>query len=167
MADIKYSLCLGNHSHCCTGLGSQSNEYSAPLYILNRCISAIEVLADGEPVGNTMIYLADIHQDGEKHLALVLDDIELQTKFQNNEKIKDMIIDYAKKLCSEIGQPDIPIYAGPGMHKVEMSNYPLMLSNMEILGKTPEDYGVYLDCNGEQNDIAKDIIEVTDLYKIA
>lgn len=167
MADIKHSLCLGNHSHCCTGLGSQSNEYSAPLYILNRCISAIEVLADGEPVGNTMIYLADIHQDGEKHLALVLDDIELQTKFQNNEKIKDMIIEYAKKVCSEIGQPNIPIYAGPGMHKVEMSNYPLMLSNMEILGKSPEDYGVYLDCNGEQNDIAKDIIEVTDLYKIA
>lgn len=167
MADIKHSLCLGNHSHCCTGLGSQSNEYSAPLYILNRCISAIEVLADGEPVGNTMIYLADIHQDGEKHLALVLDDIELQTKFQNNEKIKDMIIEYAKKVCSEIGQPNIPIYAGPGMHKVEMSNYPLILSNMEILGKTPEDYGVYLDCNGEQNDIAKDIIEVTDLYKIA
>lgn len=167
MADIKHSLCLGNHSHCCTGLGSQSNEYSAPLYILNRCISAIEVLADGEPVGNTMIYLADIHQDGEKQLALVLDDIELQTKFQNNEKIKDMIIEYAKKVCSEIGQPNIPIYAGPGMHKVEMSNYPLMLSNMEILGKSPEDYGVYLDCNGEQNDIAKDIIEVTDLYKIA
>ena len=167
MADIKHSLCLGNHSHCCTGLGSQSNEYSAPLYILNRCISAIEVLTDGEPVGNTMIYLADIHQDGEKHLALVLDDIELQTKFQNNEKIKDMIIEYAKKVCSEIGQPNLPIYAGPGMHKVEMSNYPLMLSNMGILGKSPEGYGVYLDCNGEQNDIAKDIIEVTDLYKIA
>lgn len=82
-------------------------------------------------------------------------------------KIKNLIIDYAKKLCSEIGQLDIPIYVGPGMHKVEMSNYPLMLSNMEILGKSPEDYGVYLDCNGEQNDIAKDIIEVTDLYKIA
>lgn len=167
MADVKHSLCLGNHSHCCTGLGSQSNEYSAPLYILNRCISAIEVLADEEPVGNTMIYLADIHQDGKKQLALVLDDIELQTKFQNNEKIKNMIIEYARKLCSEIGQPDTPIYAGPGMHKVEMSNYLLLHSNMEILGKSPEGYGVYLDCNGEQNDIAKDIIKVTDLYKIA
>ena len=165
MADIKHSLCLGNHSHCCTGLGSQSNEWSAPLYILNRCISAIEILANGEPVGNTMIYLADIHQDGKKHLALILDDIELQTKFQNNEKIKNMIIEYTKKLCEEVGQPDIPIYAGPGMHKVEMTNYPLILSNMEILGKSPEGYGIYLDCNGEQNDIGN-VIEETDLYRI-
>lgn len=166
MSDIKHSLCLGNHSHCCTALGSQSNEWSAPLYILNRCISAIEVLADGEPVGNTMIYLADIDQGEESQLALVLDDIELQTKFQNNEKIKNMIIEYAKKLCDEIGQSDLPIYAGPGMHKVDMSNYPLNKYNMEILGKTAENGGVYLDFDGEQHDIG-DIIEVTDLYKLS
>ena len=45
-----------------------------------------------------------------------------------------MIIDFTKKLCTEIGQPNIPIYAGPGMHKIDMSNYPLNLSNMEIIG---------------------------------
>ena len=166
MSDIKHSLCLGNHSHCCTALGSQSNEWSAPLYIMHRCISAIEVIADGESVGNTMIYLADIDQGGESQLALVLDDMELQTKFQNNEKIKNMIIEYAKKLCDEIGQPKIPIYAGPGMHKIDMSNYLRDKYNMEIIGKTVENGGVYLDFDGEQHDIG-DIIEVTDLYKIA
>ena len=166
MSDIKHSLCLGNHSHCCTALGSQSNEWSAPLYIMHRCISAIEVLADGEPIGNTMIYLADIDQGDESQLALVLDDIELQTKFQNNKKIKDIIIEYAKKLCSEIGQSNIPIYAGPGMHKVDMTNYPLSKYNMKILGKTAENGGVYLDFDGEQHEIG-DIIEETDLYKIA
>ena len=166
MSNIKHSLCLGNHSHCCTALGSQSNEWSAPLYILNRCISAIEVLADGKSVGNTMIYLADIDQGEKSHLALVLDDIELQTKFQNNEKIKNMIIEYAKKLCAEIGKSDIPIYAGPGMHKVDMSKYSLVSSNMEIVGKTVENGGVYLDFDMDQHDIG-DIIEVTDLYRIA
>lgn len=162
MSDIKHSLCLGNHSHCCTALGSHSNEWSAPLYILNRCISAIEVLADGKPVGNTMIYLADVNGV----LSLILDDIELQTKFQNNEKIKDMIVEYAKKLCVEIGQPNIPIYAGPGMHKVDMSNYHLVQTNMEIVGKTVENGGVYLDFDGGQHDIGN-IIEETDLYRIA
>ena len=166
MSNIKHSIGLGNDSHCCTALGSQSNEWSAPAYIVNRCIGAIEVLANGEAVGNTMIYLADIDNGTEKHIALVLDDIELQTKYQNNEKIRDMIIEYGKKLCSEIGKPDIPIYAGPGMHKVDISTYPLIKTNMEIIGKSPENGGVYLDFDGDIHDIG-DIIEKTDLYKIA
>lgn len=174
MADIKYSLCLGNHSHCCTALGSQVNEWSAPAYILYRCISAIEVLANDEPVGNTMMYLADVN--GE--LSLVLDDIELQTKFQNNDKIRDMIIQYAKQICNEIGKPDIPIYAGPGMHKVDMSDYKLVEdADMAILGKTLETSGVYLDFDADEHFIGDVIklengkkahaIENTNLYRIA
>ena len=163
MADIKYSLCLGNHSHCCTALGSQANEWSAPSYILNRCISAIEVLANGEPVGNTMIYLADVN--GE--LSLVLDDIELQTKFQNNDKIRDMIIEYAKQICKEIGKPDIPIYAGPGMQKVDFSEYQVVNdAKMVILGKTAEKGGVYLDFDNDYHEIGN-IEERTNLYRIA
>ena len=161
MSDIKHSISLGNDAHCCTALGSQSNEWSAPSYIANRCIGAIEVLADNQAVGNTMIYLAYVNND----LALVLDDIELQTKYQNNEKIKNMIIEYAKKLCCEIGKPDIPIYAGPGMHKIDMSDYPLINTNMEIIGKTTEDIGVYLDFDGEEHDVG-DVVETTELYKI-
>lgn len=163
MSDVKHSLCLGNHSHCCTALGSQSNEWAAPLYILNRCISAIEVLANDEPVGNTMIYMA--HVNGE--LALILDDIELQAKYQNNDKIRDMIIKYSKQLCEEIGKPNIPIYAGPGMHKVDMTDYK-MLENAEmvIIGETPENGGVYLDFDGEGHDIGN-VVEKLDLYKIA
>ena len=165
MSDIKHSISLGNDAHCCTALGSQSNEWSAPSYIANRCIGAIEVLANNQAVGNTMIYLAKIDNNQESNLALVLDNIELQTKYQNNEKIKNMIIEYAKKLCYEIGKPDIPIYAGPGMHKTDMSDCQLINSNMEIIGKTAEDYGVYLDFDGEEHEIGN-IIEVTDLYKV-
>ena len=164
MSDIKYSLCLGNHSHCCTGLGSQINEWSAITYIMNRCISAIEVLANGEPVGNTMMYLADVNRE----LSLVLDDIELQTKFQNNEKIKDMIIKYAKQVCSEIGKPDIPIYAGPGMHKIDMSDFPLQIDNtMTIIGKTSEDAaGIYLDFDCDEH-FVDGRTEICNLYRIA
>ncbi len=162
MNDVKYALCLGNHSHCCTALGSQSNEWTAPLYVLNKCISAIEVIANGEPVGNTMIYMAKVN--GE--LSLVLDDIELQAKFQNNDKIKNMIIKYAQQLCEEVGKPNIHIYAGPGLHKVDMTKYKYIENaTMEIIGKTMEDGGVYLDFDGEQHDIG-DIVEKTDLYQI-
>ena len=162
MNDVKYALCLGNHSHCCTALGSQSNEWSSPLYILSKCISAIEVLANGEPVGNTMMYMAKVN--GE--LSLVLDDIELQAKFQNNDKIKDMIIKYAQKICKEIGKPNIHIYAGPGLQKVDMTEYEYIENaEMEIIGKTPENGGVYLDFDASQHDIG-DIVEKTDLYRI-
>lgn len=163
MSDIKYSLCLGNHSHCCTALGSQANEWTAPLYILSRCISAIEVIANGEPVGNTMMYMAEVNGK----LSLVLDNIELQTKFQNNDKIKEMIVNYAKKVCNEVGKPDIPIYAGPGLHKVDMTEYNLIKDvEMVIIGATPENGGVYLDFDCDQHDIGC-IIERTDLYRIA
>ena len=164
MSDLKYSLCLGNHAHCCTALGSQANEWAAITYIINKCISAIEVLANGESVGNTMMYLADVN--GE--LSLVLDDIELQTKFQNNNKIRDMIIKYAKQVCKEVGKPDIPIYAGPGMQKVDLSEFPLEENcEMVIIGRSPEESaGVYLDFDNDEH-FLDGKAEYCNLYRIA
>lgn len=164
MSDLKHSLCLGNHSHCCTALGSQANEWSAIAYIINRCISAIEVLANGEAVGNTMMYLADVN--GE--LSLVLDDIELQTKFQNNDKIRDIIIKYAKQVCKEIGKPDIPVYTGPGMNKVDLSEFPLEENcEMVIVGRSPdESIGVYLDFDNDEHAL-DGTAEHCNLYRIA
>ena len=130
MYDIKKALGLGNDAQCCTALGRNMNEWSAPTYIMNKCIGAIELNDKGSFVGNTMIYLAYV--DGEP--ALVLDNIELKTKYQNNNKIRDTFIDYAKKLCEEIGQPDLPIYAGPNRHKLNMDIYPKAKHTMEIIG---------------------------------
>ena len=162
MSDIKHSLSLGNDAHCCTALGSQSNEWSAPAYILTRAIGAIEVLANNEAVGNTMMYVAKVNGK----LGLILDDIELQTKYQNNDKIRDLIIKYAKQVCAEIGKEDIPIYAGPGLHKVDMSDYKLInKANMKILGKTCIETGVYLDFDGQGHELNGKTIK-TDLYKI-
>ena len=114
MNNISHALFLGNHASCCTAVGSGCNEWSAPSYVMNKCISSIEVMDGKDFVGNTMCYIAKV--DGEP--ALVLDNIEMNTKYQHNDKIRDAIFEYAQKLCKEIGKPELPIYAGPYRHKV-------------------------------------------------
>ena len=140
MYDVKKALGLGNDAQCCTALGRQFNEWSAPTYIMNKCIGAIELTDKGAFVGNTMIYIAYV--DGKP--ALVLDNIELKTKYQNNDKIRDTFLNYAKKLCEEIGQPDLPIYAGPNRHKLNMNVFPKTDHSMLPIGSTG-DQRVYLD----------------------
>ncbi len=145
MYDIKKAIGLGNDAQCCTALGSNFNEWTAPNYIKNKCIGAIEVLDGDKFIGNTMMYIAEVN--GE--LALVLDNIELKTDYQNNSKIRDAIISYAAKICEEIGRPDMGIYAGPNRHKVDMSIYPVVAeAEMKILGDSGND-DVYLDFDAD------------------
>jgi len=140
MYDIKKAIGLGNDGQCCTAVGS-FNAFSAPTYIMNKCIGAIELVDQGNFVGNTMIYLANV--DGNP--ALVLDNIELKSKYRYNNTIRDTFMDYAKQLCDEIGQPDLPIYAGPNRHKLTMDEvYPKENHSMQIIGSTSEDR-VYID----------------------
>ena len=140
MNDVKKSIGLGNDGQCCTGLGKNFNEWSAPTYVMNKCIGAIEVVDGDTFCGNTMIYLAYV--DGEP--ALVMDNIELKTKYHYNDKIRDAILEYAKKLCVEIGKPDLPIYAGPHRHKLTMNVYPKATHTMQVIGNTGNDK-IYLD----------------------
>lgn len=130
MNNVPHALFLGNHAGCCTAIGSGCNSWSAPEYIINKCISSIEVMDGKNFVGNTMCFIAEV--DGE--LSLVLDNIELNTKYQYNDKIRDAIIEYAKKLCNEIGRPDLKIYAGPNRHKVNLDKYELKEHKMHIKG---------------------------------
>lgn len=140
MYDVKKALGLGNDAQCCTALGRQFNEWSAPTYIMNKCIGAIELTDKGAFAGNTMIYIAYV--DGKP--ALVLDNIELKTKYHNNDKIRDTFVNYAKKLCEELGQPDLPIYAGPNRHKLNMDIFPKEERSMLPIGSTGKQK-VYLD----------------------
>ena len=139
MYNIKKAIALGNDGQCCTALGA-INAFSAPTYIMNKCIGAIELSDGGNFVGNTMIYLAYV--DGKP--SLVLDNIELKSKYQHNDKIRDTFMEYAKKLCDEIGCPDMPIYAGPNRHKLDMSIYPKETRSMQVIGSTGSDE-IYLD----------------------
>ena len=161
MYDIKKAIGLGNDAQCCTALGRNFNEWSAPTYITNKCIGAIELTDKGAFVGNTMTYIAYV--DGKP--ALVLDNIELKTKYQNNDKIRDTFIEYAKKLCEEIGQPDLPIYAGPNRHKLDMSIYPKSEHSMEPIGSSGDEY-VYIDYDAGRHQVGKGGATRIKMYKI-
>ena len=161
MKHIKKALGLGNDAQCCTALGRNFNEWSAPTYIMNKCIGEIELTDKGSFVGNTMIYLAYV--DGKP--ALVLDNIELKTKYQNNDKIRDTFVDYAKKLCAEIGQPDLPIFAGPNRHKLNMDIYDKSTHTMEIIGSSGEQE-VYVDYDAGKHTVGKGEKAKIEMYRL-
>ena len=163
MYDIKKALGLGNDASCCTALGANFNEWTAPNYIMDKFIGAIELTDRGNFAGNTMMYLAEV--DGV--LSLVLDNIELKSKYQYNNAIRDAFFEYARKLCVEIGKPDMPIYAGPNRHKVTLDNYEIKTRDMKIIGDSGQS-PVYLDFDTEEHDINSntETFEV-ELYKIS
>lgn len=161
MYDIKKALGLGNDSACCTALGANFNEWTAPNYIMNKFIGAIELMDRGNFAGNTMIYLA--HVDGK--LSLILDNIEMKAKYQYNNAIRDAFFDYARKLCAEIGKPNMPIYAGPNRHKVDMTGFEIKEREMIIVGDSGN-LPVYLDFDAGSHTIWQNKTYKVNLYKI-
>ena len=162
MNNVEHALFLGNHSGCCTAVGFGCNQWTAPNYVMCKMISAIEVLDGKEPIGNTMCYIAEI--DGKP--SLILDNIELQAKYQYNDEIRDMLIEYAKKMTAEIGNPDMPIYAGPNRHKVDFDNFELINKDFRIIGSTGKG-SIYLDFDGDDHQIDGTEIFNSKLYKIS
>lgn len=161
MNNIAHSLFLGNQSGCCTAVGSAyGNDYAAPRYILDKCIQAIEVMDGKEFVGNTMCYIAEVN--GKP--SLILDNIELTTKYQYNDSIRDAIFEYAKILCEDIGKPDMPIFAGPFRHKVNMDLYNVRTRYLNIVGDTNGNV-TYVDYCGDKviDGVSADSVR---LYKI-
>ncbi len=161
MNNVEHALFLENHSGCCTAVGSGCNQWTAPNYIICKMISAIEVLDGKEPIGNTMCYIAEI--DGKP--SLILDNIELQAKYQYNDEIRDMFIEYAKKMTAEIEKPDMPIYAGPNRHKVDFDNFELVNKDFRIIGSTSKG-SVYLDFDAEEHEIDGTEVFNSELYKL-
>ena len=160
MNDIRHALFLGNDAGCCTAVDA-CNGYSAVTYIINKFISAIEIKDGDKFVGNTMCYLAKV--DGE--LALVLDNIEMKSKYQYNDKIRDAIFAYAEKLCTEIGKPDLPIYLGPNRHKVNLYNYELADRKAQIIGSSGTDK-IYFDFDAVGYQITGKDVYAVQMYKI-
>lgn len=161
MNNISHALFLGNHGACCTAVGTGCNQFSAPTYIMNKMISAIEIVDNGNFVGNTMCYIALV--DGVP--SLVLDNIELKADYHNNDKIRDALIEYAEKLCAEIGKPDMPIYAGPYRHKLKMEVFEANEHNMQIVGSSGEDE-IYLDFITNGREVTGEEIDQVTLFKI-
>ena len=161
MNNVEHALFLGNHAGCCTAVGSGFNQWTAPNYVMCKLISAIEVLDGKEPIGNTMCYIAEI--DGKP--SLILDNIELRAKYQYNDEIRDSIFDYAKKITEEIGKPDMPIYAGPNRHKVNMDGFQLNKKDFRIIGSTGTGQ-LYFDFDADAHSIDGTEVFEAELYKI-
>lgn len=161
MNNVEHSLFLGNHSGCCTAVGTGCNDWSAPTYVLSKMISAIEVKAGDDFVGNTMCYLAVV--DGKP--ALILDNIELKNKYQYDDDIRDMIFDYARKITEDIGKPDMEIYACPNRHKVDMYKLPLEDKEFRIIGNTGN-MELYLDFDTDAHLIDGEEVFESKLFKI-
>ena len=160
MNNIPHALFLGNHASCCTAVDS-FNGWSAPAYIMNKLISSIEVKDGDNFIGNTMCYIALI----DNKPALVLDNIELKPQYQYNDKIRDAIFEYAKKLSAEIGKPKMAIYLGPNRHKVNLDEFPIENKHFTIVGSTGDDK-IYLDYDAEAHQISKDLTIDSPMYKI-
>lgn len=140
MDDISHSLFLGNDATCCTAIGS-FNDWSAPNYIRNKMVQAIELKDGDESIGNTMMYLVAISPE---KMGLLLDNIELKPKYQYNEKIEDGIIEFSKQFAKKLGKPDMDIYAGPNRHKLDMKNFEFTDEKFQIFGET-DGQPIYLD----------------------
>lgn len=161
MNDIVHALFLGNDASCCTAIGS-FNDWTAPNYIKNKMVQAIE-LKDGEnSIGNTMMYVAKI--DGKP--ALLLDNIELKPKYQYNDKIEDGIVNFAKMVTKDLGKPDMPIYAGSNRHKLNMKNFELVEKNDFNLVGTTHDDPIYLDFVTEGRNVIPSTCFNETLYKL-
>lgn len=141
MYDIPHALFLGNDACCCTAVGS-FNDWSAPNYIKNKMVQAIELKDGDNYVGNTMIFWTYVYAD--KKPAIYLDNIELKPKYQYNDKIEQGIIDFAKILGEKVGCPDIDIYAGPNRNKLNMKNFEIVDASIQLVGMTGKDY-IYVD----------------------
>ncbi len=140
MNNIEKALFIGNDAGCCSGVG-KTRDWTAPPYVINKFISCIEIRDDRQGIGNTMCYIAKV----DDIPSLILDNIEIKPEYQYIETIKNGIIDYAKRLCLEIGKPDMPIYIGPNRNKIHLDEYERVLkTDVQILGSSG-DTEVYLD----------------------
>lgn len=162
MNDISHSLFLGNDSSCCTAIGS-FNDWTAPNYIKNKMVQAIELTDGNEPIGNSMMYLIATDSDNQVKPALLIDNIELKPKYQYNDKLEDGIIKYCKNFCKMLGRPDMDIYAGPNRHKLNMDNFEISNESFQMFGDTYGDpiyldfvtQGIPVDYNSWQGDLLK------------
>ena len=163
MNNIEHSYFLGNHAgNCCTAVGNGLNQDSAPSYVLNNLFSAIEVLDEGEPVGNTMCYFINV--SGKP--ALMVDNIGLKDEYKYVDGIRDAIIEYAKQIGKEVGIENLPIYASANPHGVDMDKFPKKVYPFSIIGETIEGVPAYFDFETDFCELTKDSQFVAKLHKI-
>ena len=162
MNNITKALFLGNEAGCCTAIGTGILHAKAVSYLKNKFVGAIEVLDNEKPVGNTMCYFAEVEGD----LALVLDNIHVKSEYKNNATIRDGIFEYAKKLCEEVGKPNIPVYVSGHRNRVDLAEFDLNHYLIKIIGDSGVDK-IYLDVETDYARVNPDITIWSELTRVA
>ena len=91
----------------------------------------------------------------------------MKSKYQYNDAIRDAFFEYARKLCTEPGKPNMPIYASPNRHKVTLDNFELQKRGMKIMGDSGNS-PVYSDFDASAHNIRSSTKAYdVELYKIS
>ena len=141
--DIGRNIFFGNHVGCCTSVGS-FNSFAAPQHLMNAYVNGIEIVDKaGNSMGNSMCYFAKV--DGK--LTFVIDSFEANGKLGSAPEVTDAIIEYAKKVCAEMGCPDANIMIGPNYNNLNLSRCIMTHGHkVEIIGRATDE--TYIDCIG-------------------
>jgi adenylylsulfate kinase-like enzyme len=158
--DVGRNLFLGNHVGCCTSIGS-FNAFAAPQHLMNSYVRAIEIVdAGGNSYGNSMCFFAKVNDK----LTFVIDSFEASGQLGGSPEVSKAIVDYARKVCAEMGQPDAQIMFGPHFNKLDLTNCERTIGNtLEIIGRAPDT--TYIDSIGGRGDIGspysgRDMLEI-------
>lgn len=139
MNNIPKALFIGDESSCCTRVNGVFAK-SIVNYITSKMIQAIEVCHNSLPIANTMCYFAKI----KGRIALILDNIEVLPQYKFDDKIRNIIFDYAKQLMNEIGQTNMPIMLSNKRNDVKLGDYKSYYYSIDIIGNTLDD-AIYID----------------------
>lgn len=161
--NVGRNIFFGNHVGCCTSIGS-FNSYAAPQHLMNTYINGIEIVdKSGTSMGNSMCFFANV----DDKLTFIIDSFEANGKLGAAPEVTDAIIDFAKKLCSEMGQPEANIMFGPNYNKIDFSRCVCTKDHtIKVIGKAPE--VTYIDSLGGTGSInvpqdSRRMYEVADL----
>ncbi len=139
MNNIPKALFIGDESSCCTRVNGVFAK-SIVNYITSKMIQAIEVCHNNLPIANTMCYFAKING----RIALILDNIEVLPQYKNDDKVRDIIFEYAKQLMNEIGHTNMPIMLSNKRNDVKLGGYKSYYYSIDIIGNTLND-SIYID----------------------
>ncbi|MDR1167371.1 MAG: GNAT family N-acetyltransferase [Heliobacteriaceae bacterium] len=162
--NVGRNIFLGNHVGCCTSVGG-SNSFAAPQHLMNSFVRAVEIVdKGGNSLGNSMCYFAKV--DGK--LTFIIDSFEANGKLGAAPEVTNAIINYAKQVCAEMGQPNANVMFGPNYNKINLGVRSALTENhtIEVIGRAPEN--TYIDAVGGKADINiahrdRDMYEIMDL----
>ena len=130
MDNISKALTTGNESSSCRSVGKGSCGEASPNLIKNKMVQQVEILAKGRPVGNALIYLAEV--DGQT--SIVVGSFVKKVPYYSYEVTK-LVLDYIRKIRQDITYKEIPIYYSSYLNINNYYKYPLKEHEVMLLGE--------------------------------